>query len=63
MKQASLLRCTKRDGAAIPATCTICPICGATDVKVAPRKTIRVCRCVECKALWHVLPDAEPTAP
>jgi hypothetical protein len=25
------------------------------------RKTITVCQCQKCKAVWHVLPDAEPT--
>ena len=48
--------------AAMLGTCELCPICGSVDVKSTARKTITVCRCLECKAVWHVLPDTEPTA-
>jgi Zn-finger nucleic acid-binding protein len=48
--------------AAMLATCDLCPICGSVEVKSTARKTITVCHCQKCKAVWHVLPDAEPTA-
>ena len=42
--------------------CTACPLCTSPDVKAVNRKTITVCHCRNCKAVWHVLPDLEPTA-
>jgi formate dehydrogenase maturation protein FdhE len=47
---------------AMPATCKVCPICGSTEVQATIRKTITVCHCLNCKAVWHVVPDAEPSA-
>ena len=49
-------------GSPMPATCQICPVCGSTDVQTTVRKTITVCHYLTCKAVWHVLRDAEPTA-
>jgi hypothetical protein len=46
----------------MPATCKVCPICGSTEVTATSRKSITLCRCLKCKAEWHVLPDVEPTA-
>jgi formate dehydrogenase maturation protein FdhE len=46
----------------MPTTCQICPVCGSTDVQTTVRKTITVCHCLTCKAIWHVLREAEPTA-
>jgi len=48
--------------AAMPAPCLVCPVCGSTNVQTTVRKTITVCHCLTCKASWHVLRDAEPTA-
>jgi hypothetical protein len=43
-------------------TCKVRPVCGSTEVQATVRKTITVCHCLKCKAVWHVLPDAETTA-
>jgi hypothetical protein len=37
-------------------------MCGSTDVTSTVRQTVLICRCRDCKAVWHVLPDTEPTA-
>jgi hypothetical protein len=43
-------------------TCKACPVCGSSDVQTVVRKSVTVCRCLKCKAAWHVLGDHEPTA-
>ena len=45
-----------------PLTCAQCPVCGSADVNSTLRKSVLVCRCQECKTVWHVLADQEPTA-
>jgi Zn-finger nucleic acid-binding protein len=42
--------------------CKVCPVCGSDEVTATIRKTIAVCHCLKCKAVWHVLGDQEPTA-
>jgi ribosomal protein L37AE/L43A len=39
-----------------------CPVCGSDEVKTTVRKSIVVCRCRRCDAIWHVLADRETTA-
>ena len=46
----------------MPDTCKVCPICGSTEVQATARKTITVCHCLKCKAVWHVLKDAATSA-
>jgi hypothetical protein len=43
-------------------TCSQCYVCGSADVKTTVRKSVVVCRCQECKTVWHVLPETEPSA-
>jgi hypothetical protein len=37
-------------------------MCGSREVISTMLETVLVCRCRDCKAVWHLLPDAEPTA-
>jgi formate dehydrogenase maturation protein FdhE len=38
-----------------------CPVCGSTDTASTMRKSITIYHCLNCKTVWHVLADKEPT--